>query len=148
MKTLILIGSLLVGLTSIAQQLPNDSINGIYHLLKQEKGPSGKTNKMLIELAENNGTKMLAVAACEKCYPAIYTYKPELSKQFGKPVFYNSSGIHVLKYDNDSFIICMAAISIDKDFNYINFYSKSKSKVEAMTTKQMEAYANKILDYI
>lgn len=148
MKLLLITFSLFFLISLQAQEAPSQSVNGLYHLFTPEKGPSGKTNKMLIELAENNGTKMLAVAACEKCYPAICTYKPELSKQFGKPVFYNSSGIHVLKYDNESFIICMAAISIDKDFNYINFYSKSKSKVEAMTTKQMEAYANKILDYI
>lgn len=148
MKSLLITCSLLFAVLLYAQEAPSQSVNGLYHLFTPEKGASGKTDKMLIELAENNGTKMLAVASCERCYPAIYTYKPELSKQFGKPVFYNSSGIHILKYDNDSFIICMVAISIDKDFNYINFYSKSKSKVKTMSTKKMEAYASKILDFL
>lgn len=148
MKLLLITCSLFFVISLQAQEAPSQSVNGLYHLFTPEKGPSGKTDKMLIELAENNGTKMLTVAACEKCYPAIYTYKPELSKQFGKPVFYNSSGIHVLKYDDDSFIICMVAISIEKDFNYINFYSKNKSKVDSMSISKMEKYASQILDYL
>lgn len=148
MRTIFFICVFFTGLISVAQQPKSDLINGIYHLSSPEKGPSGPTKKMIIQLAENNGTKMLAVAACEKCFPAIYTYKPELSKEFGKPVYYNSAGFHVLTYDNNSFIICMVAISIEKDFNYINFYSKNKGKVDAMTTKKMEAYASKILDYL
>lgn len=149
LQFLAIICLLLTSATIKAQsKTPSKNINGVYHLFKAEKGPSGTTNKMLIELAKNNGTIMLAVAACEKCYPAVYTYQPALSKKFGKPVYYNSSGIHVLTYDDNSFIICMAAISIEKDFNYTNFYSKSKAKVDGISQKKIASYASKILDYL
>lgn len=148
MKTFLLVCIFFTGLTAVAQQPNNTTINGIYHLFTPEKGPSGPTKKMIIELAEKNNTKMLAVAACKGCYPAIYTYKPTLSKQFKKPIYYNSSGIHVLTYDDNSFIICVLSTSTEKKINYINFYSKSKSKVDAMTTKKTKAYASKILAYL
>lgn len=149
MKKIILLLFLSNVIVLTAQNItPSKNINGTYHLLIPEKGVSGKTKKMLIQLGENNGTQMLAVAACKQCFPAIYTYKPELSKKFKKPVFYNSMGYYVITYDKDSFILFVIAISADDDFRYINFYSKDQSKVKTMTKAKMEEYASTILDFI
>ncbi len=131
-----------------AQIQIDPSVNGIYHLYSPEKGPSGKTYKMILEFIERNTQQMLAIAPCAECYPAIYSYKPELTRKFGKPIFYNSSRIHVLQYDDESFIICMVAVSLEKDFEYINFYSKSKSKVNAMSLEKIQNYANNILNFL
>ncbi|CAM1346574.1 hypothetical protein [Tenacibaculum crassostreae] len=129
----------------IAQELePTKSMDGVYYTTFAEKGVKGKTNTMLVQLAENNGVKMAAVAACEKCFPAIYSYKLELSKVVNKPAFYNSMGLYFVTYDENSFICFMPGTKGNKDFVYINFFSKDENKAKAMTKDKMIMYAEKI----
>lgn len=121
-----------------------NQINGSYHLFEAERGVNNKSTKTkLIEYGENNGIKLLAVAACEKCIPAVYTYKKEESIQMERPVFFNSSGLWVVKYDDESFVIFMPdpAAGSDSEKLYIsNFYSKSKFKVENMTKAKIKDF--------
>lgn len=140
---------LLFGATDlIAQQnISTENMNGVYHLLVAERGAAngGTTNEKLIQFGENNGTKLLAIAACEKCMPAVYTYQEDDSKRLGMPVFFNSSGLYVLEYDEDSLVTVLVTNKLGDgewtDFSFSNFYSKNEAKVNAMTKEKIEAYA-------
>ena len=135
--------------TLYAQSIaPSKSIDGAYTTLFEERGVSGASNNKLIQLVENNGTQMLAVATCEQCFPAVYTYNKELSEQFGKAIFNNNMGFYAISYDSESFAIVMLSTTADENFSYYNFYSKSKSKVSAMTTEKIDAYSIKLLDLL
>ncbi|PQJ78629.1 hypothetical protein [Polaribacter porphyrae] len=131
---------------SNAQDNLTKRFNGKYHLLEAEKGIDNKPSKIkFVEFGENNGKKLLAVAACEKCTPAIFSYKQEESKKYGTPIFFNYFGLYAITYDKESFII----VFVDKKlgsgtwtkFGFSNFYSKSKTKVAQMTKEKLEAFA-------
>lgn len=67
---------------------PTSKIDGTYYLLESESGINNQQTKTkLFQLAENNGLRMLAIAACEKCVPAIYTYKREDSESLKRHTF-------------------------------------------------------------
>ncbi len=137
-----------MGALQVQNVAPNKNIDGAYTALFEERGASGPTKNKVIQLGENNGTQLLAIAACEQCFPAVYSYKKNLSEQFGKAVFYNASGLYVLSYDNDSFVIVMPSLKAGEDFSYHNFYSKRASKAESMTKDSIEKYATKLLDLL
>ena len=81
------------------------AINGTYYMLESERGLNNQPTKTkLVQLVENNGVQMLAIAACEKCIPAIYTYKAEDSETLDRHTYFNSMGIFVTQYDNESFV--------------------------------------------
>ena len=135
--------------TAFAQQeIISESVNGTYHLFMAERGVPKPTKTKLIQFGENNGTKLLAVAACEKCMPAVYTYQETESKRLGVPVFFNSTGLYVFKYDKDSFVIVMVTSKLGDNpwtnFTFSNFYSKTKSKADSITKAEIEAYAIKL----
>ncbi|MGC1472035.1 MAG: hypothetical protein WA775_05545 [Psychroserpens sp.] len=149
MKHIIIFVFILFHDQAIGQNItPSESIDGTYTTLIAEKGVGGKTNTMLVQLIINNGTIMLAAGACERCFPIIYTYDEDLSVQFKKPVFSNSTGILALTYDDDSFVFVVPALTAEDDFSYMNFYSKSASKVTTMTQAKIKSYAFKILDLL
>lgn len=60
-------------------------------------------------------------------------------------MFFNTFGLYVIGYDNESFII----IFVDKElgtgvwtkFGFSNFYSKSKAKIDQITREKVEAFA-------
>lgn len=130
--------------------IPTKAINGTYYLLEAERGAldGGTTKTKLIEFGENNGTKLLAIAACKKCIPAVYTYQPEVSKKLGKAIFFNSSGLYVIQYDDESFINVLVTNRLGDApwtrFMFSNFYSKNKSTVATMTKEKIEEYARSI----
>lgn len=144
----ILIVLLAFNITFVVAQdaLPTETINGEYHLLEAERGVNNQpTQTKLFEFGEKNGVKLLGVAACEKCMPAVYTYQEKDSKRLGVPVFFNSTGLYALSYDKDSFVIVMVTSKIENGnwskFLFSNFYSKDKSKVTGMTKAKAETYA-------
>ncbi len=130
------------------QEITPETVNETYHLFMEERGVSGPTKTKFIEFGENNGTKLLAIAACEKCMPAIYTYQENDSKRLGVSVFFNSTGLYVFQYDMDSFVIVMATSKLGDSawskFAFSNFYSKTKSKADSITKAEIEAYAIKL----
>ena len=143
--------TLLLLISSIAfaqQEITPETVNGTYHLFMEERGVSGPTKTKLIQFGENNGTKLLAIAACEKCMPAIYTYQEKDSKRLGVSVFFNSTGLYVFEYDADSFVIVMATSKLGDSpwskFAFSNLYSKTKSKANSITKTEIEAYAIKL----
>ncbi len=132
-------------LASFAQSvMVLDDVDGTYYLSNEERG----IKKKLGQLVENNGTRMLALAACEKCPPAIYTYQEQDSKRLGVPVFFNTMGLYVIAYDKDSFVTVWVTNQLGKgvwsSFNFSNFYSKDASKAKQMTKNKIETYAIEI----
>ncbi len=129
------------------QNIPTEDMNGTYQLLVAERGAAngGTTKKKLIQFGENNGTKLLAIAACEKCMPAVYTYQEEDSKRLNIPVFFNSSGLYVFGYDEDSLVAVLVTSKLGDGewagFSFSNFYSKSETKAKTMTKEKVETYA-------
>jgi len=126
-------------------KMPTEAINGTYHLMDAERGIGSKmTKEKLFQYGEMGTDKVLAVAACQRCAPAIYKYQKEDSEAMGVPVFYNAIGLYMITYDNESFVMMVPANKKSKDwtdFTYSNFYSKSKAKADAMTKQ-------KIIDFI
>ena len=126
-------------------EMPTEAINGTYHLMDAERGIGSKmTKEKLFQYGEMGADKVLAVAACLRCSPAIYKYQKEESESMGIPVFYNSIGLYMFVYDKESFIMMVPANKKSKDwtdFTYSNFYSKSKVKVAAMNKQ-------KIIDFV
>jgi len=125
-------------------QNPTETINGMHHLLEGERGIGNKPTKTkLFQYGLLGDAKVLAVAACEKCMPAIYKYKEEYSKEFGVPVFFNDYGLFLITYDTESFVMIMHANKEGADwtdFSFSNFYSKNNAKVNAMTQQKIKEY--------
>ncbi len=126
-----------------------------YHLLEAERSPKGgTTNSIILEEGDNNGTKILVIAACESgCTPAMYTYQDEPSKTLGIKVYFTTAGIYVMQYDDNSWVSVMPDKQLGKapfgKLMFSNFYSTDAAKVKGMTKAKAEAYAiemsNKIL---
>ena len=83
-----------------AGELTAESVKGVYHLGIPERGQS----KVNIGFGKMGNKTVIAVAACKKCPPAIYTYLKEESKTLGTPVF-TTSGLYLFLYNDDSFIL-------------------------------------------
>lgn len=71
--------------------VPTEAINGKYYLMAAEKGIGSKmTKEKLFQYATWGSDKVLIVAACERCSPAMYKYNKEESEIMEVPVFYNA----------------------------------------------------------
>ncbi|MDY8137857.1 hypothetical protein [Aquimarina sp. 2201CG5-10] len=121
-----------------------------YHIFTAERSPAGGTTKtLLINEGEHNGTKVLVIRACKNgCTPAVYTYQEEPSTTLGIKVYFNSAGLYVIQYDDNSFISVMPTKELGKQpfdvFVFSNFYSKDAAKVKTMTKAKVEAYAREV----
>ena len=120
---------------------PTEAINGKYYLMAAEKGIGSKmTKEKLFQYTKWGNDKILIVAACEKCSPAIYKYNKEYSDDFGVSVFYNGAGF-MISYDDESFVMMVSnRNSNDSGFTYSNFYSKNKAKADGMTKQKIVAF--------
>ena len=145
----IIISFLLFYNLSIGQHMLNDEYNGTYNLLEAERGINNKpTNSKIFEFGEHNNLKLLAIAACKKCIPAVYTYQEEESKKLDIPVYFNSMGIYIIGYDNESFVAVLVTNKLGdgewNNFSFANFYSKSKLKTATMNKEKISNYAKEI----
>ncbi len=120
---------------------PTKAINGKYYLMAAEKGIGSKmTKEKLFQYGVWGKDKVLMVAACNKCSPAMYKYNKDESQAMGVPVFYNIIGLYMITYDDESFIMMVPANKKSKDwtdFTYSNFYSKNKAKADIMTKQKI-----------
>lgn len=125
-------------------EVPTKAINGVYHLLEAERTTGSKTTKTKIfQYGLLGTTKVVAVAACKKCVPAIYKYQETESKELNRSVFYNSIGLFLISYDQESFVMVMPANKQGADwtnFAYSNFYSKNSTKVKTMSQKKIKEF--------
>lgn len=116
----------------------------VVHLLEPSRDGQ---KQQILQIGENNGVKLLAMASCKQCMPAVYTYNPDASKASGKTI-YGTSGIYVIPYDENSYVSVAPktpAVAIGEGiwetFLYANFFSVDKSKVTGMTKHKVEAWA-------
>ncbi|PKV50325.1 hypothetical protein ATE84_2381 [Aquimarina sp. MAR_2010_214] len=114
------------------------------HLLEPSRDGQ---KKQILQIGENNGVKLLAMASCKQCMPAVYTHNPDASKASGKSI-YGTSGIYVIPYDENSYVSVAPktpAVAIGEGiwetFLYANFFSEDKAKVAGMTKTKVEAWA-------
>ncbi len=125
---------------------PTKAIDGKYYLMAAEKGIGSKmTKEKLFQYATWGNDKVLIIAACERCSPAMYKYNKEESDAIGVPIFYNAFGLYMITYDDESFVMMVPANKNSKDwtdFTYSNFYSKSKAKADAMTKQKIVDFLN------
>ncbi|WP_299108976.1 hypothetical protein [uncultured Tenacibaculum sp.] len=123
---------------------PTKAIDGVYHLLERERTIGNKQTKTkFFQYSLLGTTKVVAVAACKKCIPAIYKYQEAESKELNRPVFYNNIGLFLISYDQESFVMVMPANKQGSDwtdFAYSNFYSKNSSKVASMSQKKIKDF--------
>ncbi|GAA6136190.1 hypothetical protein NBRC116188_29800 [Oceaniserpentilla sp. 4NH20-0058] len=111
-----------------AFELTPEQVNGIYQLAQPERSAAGQTQKLQIEYGQHNGQTVLVAASCPKCPVAGYRLLETETKELGRPVFFNSSGIYVIAYDSNTFISVMADGQLGKKIweklVYANVYSK------------------------
>ena len=117
---------------------PSSSGGTTYYLLEAERGKT----KVQLEEGENNGTKIVAING------GMYTYQDEPSTTLGIKVYFNTAGLYVLQYDDNSWVSVMPTKQLGKGvwdkFGFSNFYSADAAKVKGMTKAKAEAYAIKM----
>ncbi len=127
-KHLMFICAVFTILPGHAFELTPQAVNGVYQLAIPERSAAGQTQKLKVEFGELNGQKMLATSACARCPGAGYKMQDEASKELGRPVFYNSMGIYIFAYDENTFVAVMADGPLGKKvwstLSYANVYSK------------------------
>ena len=127
---------------------PTEALTGTYYLLESERGIGNEqTNTKVAQYGKWGDDNVMAVAACEKCMPAIYKYKKEYSEELNTAVFYNDYALFLIFYDEESFIIMKPSNKEDAaftDFSFSNFYSKNMKKVNVMTQKIIKEFVIKL----
>ena len=127
---------------------PTEALTGTYHLLDSERGIGNEQTKTKVaQYGKFGDDYVMAVAACEKCMPAIYKYKKEYSEELKTAVFYNDYALFLIFYDEESFIIMKPSNkegAAFTDFSFSNFYSKNQAKVAAMSQQKIKEYIIKI----
>lgn len=127
-KHSLFICSLLAAFASQALELTPEKVNGIYQLATPERSAAGQTQKLQVEFGEMNGQKIMATQACPRCPAAGYKMLEEASNELGRPVFFNSMGIYIIAYDENTFVSVMADGQLGKKvwskITYANVYSK------------------------
>jgi hypothetical protein len=127
-KSSLFICSLLITLVAHAFELTPEAVNGVYLLATPERSAAGQTKKLQIELGEMNGQQYLATQACPRCPAAGFKMQDEAAKELGRPVFFNSIGIYIIAYDENTFVSVMADGPLGKKewstIAYANVYSK------------------------
>jgi len=126
---------------AIAGTLSPEEVKGTYHLTTTERGQS----KVKMEMGQMGNKTVLAIAACDRCPPAVYTFQQEQSSTLQTPVFFNTMGLYVIKYDDDSWIVVQPDGELGRKvwtkIGHANLYSKSANKAKSMTRGQIETYA-------
>ena len=114
-------------------ELTPEQVNGVYQLAQPERSAAGPTQKLTIEYGEMNGQTVLVTASCPKCPAAGYRLLETESKELGRPVFFNSSGIYVMAYDANTFVSVMADGQLGKKIwqkvVYANVYNNKAHPV-------------------
>ncbi|WP_064792476.1 hypothetical protein [Shewanella woodyi] len=123
-----LIWMLTYDLNAYAGSLSAEQVNGVYDLAKPERSAAGQTQELLIQLGEHQGKTVIATAGCERCPPAIYSLMKQESSELQRAVFFNSMGVYLISYDDNTLVSVMADGLLGKKvwqkIAYINVYRK------------------------
>lgn len=114
--------------------------NGTYHLGTPERG----TSQVLVQAGELNGKKVLAVAACRSCPPAVYSYLQEPSETLGLPI-YSIAGLYVIQQDADTLVIVQPDAELGRQvwgrIGHANLYSRDAARAAAFDRTAVEGWA-------
>lgn len=150
MKTVITLLLLIftVVTTNAQDYFPNkEQFNGKYYSLNPIKVKArgvGKIDQMTCQVGKMGQSRILAMAISDRMMPAVYSFKPASAKAIKRAVFYNKTGVMVIAYDKESFVVVGATTKNPT----IDFYSKNKATVTAMTKEKALAYAMKYAEQI
>jgi len=126
-------------ISAYAAPLTPESVKGIYHLGTPERGQS----KVEMAYGDMRGTTVIAVAACPRCPPAVYSYLKEESSTLGVPVF-TTSGLYLFQYNSDSFVIVQPDAVLGRQawskIGHANIYSKNASTAKSTPRAQIETF--------
>lgn len=121
--------------------LSPETVNGMYHLTVPERGQK----KVLVQYGQLGGKTVIAVAACKKCVPMIYSYLDEESKTLGESIFYSSAGLYLFYSKQGNFIVVqpdgVLGRKIWKNIRHANLYSKSQSTAQGVPIASLKKYA-------
>lgn len=134
--TITLLSSLLAISSSFASniQLSKEVVQGKYDLLNPQRGQTGQIQSLMLDYGKLGDKTILATAECERCFPATYSFLPEISKELDRPVFFNTQGVYVIAHDASTFVAFYPKPLVEigkgliEDFMYINVYNKSGTK--------------------
>lgn len=137
----VLISIYLILLCSVASaELNQQAVNGVYQLGVAERGQK----KLMIQYGELNGNKVIAIAACQGCPPAIYSYQQEPSETLNTPIFM-TAGLYLIRYDDNSFILVQPDKELGRaawtQIGHANIYSKNAATATAITRAEIESFA-------
>ncbi len=121
--------------------LTAEGVKGVYQLAQPERSAAGQTQKLAIEYGQMNGQTVLVTASCPNCPAAGYRLLETESKELGRPVFFNSSGIYVIAYDDNTFVSVMPDGQLGKkiwqNLMYANVYNKQGTQgIDLASAKQ------------
>lgn len=121
-----------------------ESAKGIYFLGTPERG---KTQKNL-GVGDIKGTPVVGLTDCKKgCPVAVYQYQVKESQETDKTVYFGS-GLYLIEYDAESFIVVMPTGKLGHkpwtSFRYANIYSKNAQTAKGTSKAEIENYAKQI----
>lgn len=127
-------------LASADTSLTEAQVNGVYHLGIPERGQK----KVLMQYGQLGANKVIAVAACQGCPPAVYQYQEEPSKTLKTPIFM-TAGLYLIRYDDDSFVLVQADKELGRavweTIGHANVYSKKQSTANTLARPEIESFA-------
>mgnify|MGYP006939814164 CR=1 FL=1 len=126
-----------------AVEITPESVKGIYHLGIPERGQK----QVEIVYGDIKGKMVIAVAPCERCPPAVYSYLKRESRILDIPVF-TTNGLYLFQYDNDSFVIVQPDSALGtkawSKIDHANIYSKNIATAKSVSRRQIESFATNL----
>ena len=123
-----------------AGELSRDKIKGSYHLGTPERG------KTQVEMDFGNlGNKVVLAVGCKGCPTATYTFLKEESTTLGVATFFNTIGLYVFQYDDESWVVVQPDGQLGRKvwskIQHANIYSKNPATAKSTSREQIEKFA-------
>lgn len=117
-----------------------EAVNGNYHLGTPERG----AKQVILQYGKLGNKQVIAVAACKKCPPAVYSFQAEPSQTLGVPVFM-TAGLYLIQYDDESFVLVQPDAELGRKvwskIGHANIYSKNAGKAQSTARDKIETFA-------
>jgi len=131
---------LLLSHEAVSRELNQQIVNGTYFLGIPERGK----NQVLMQFGTLGNKTVIAVAACQKCQPAVYSLLPEETKTLGLPVFM-TAGLYLIPYKDESFVLVqpdgLLGRKVWSKIGHANIYAKSEEAAKLVSRSDIEKFA-------
>ncbi|MDN3620665.1 MULTISPECIES: hypothetical protein [Polaribacter] len=120
----------------------SDVFDGKYYSLNKMGNPGQEVKEVFLAAGSPGTTKMMTLSLTEGGMPAYFVFDEAISKKVKKAVFRNRMSM-VFMYDKNSLVM----VREKKERNQaegetlVDFFSKDKAKVAAMTKEKAMEYA-------